>query len=68
MVTGAFFVDIHLQAEGDVARPVSPPDPGPNLSHIMFEKDHQIAMLQSSNEQAEQEKMKLLEQVTELRR
>ena len=62
------YLVVCLQAEGDVARIVSPPDPGPNLSHIMFEKDHQIAMLQSSNEQAEQEKMKLVEQVTELRR
>lgn len=38
------------------------------LSHIMFEKDHQIATLQSSLEQAEQDRVKLSEEVTELRR
>ena len=41
---------------------------GNNLSHIMFEKDHQIATLQSSLDQSEQDKMKLSEQVTDLQR
>ena len=41
---------------------------GDNLSHIMFEKDHQIATLQSSLDQSEQDKMKLSEQVTDLQR
>lgn len=34
----------------------------------MFEKDHQIATLQSSLEQTEQDRVKLSEEVTELRR
>ncbi len=39
-----------------------------NLSHILFEKDHQIATLQSGLDQSEQEKMKLLDQVTDYKR
>ena len=38
------------------------------LSHIMFEKDHLIATLQSSLDQANQEKLGLSEQVTNLQR
>ena len=39
-----------------------------SLSHILFEKDHQIATLQSSLDQSEQEKMSLSEQVTDYKR
>jgi DNA repair exonuclease SbcCD ATPase subunit len=38
------------------------------LSHIMFEKDHQIATLRSTVEQGEMDKAKLAEEITELRR
>ena len=38
------------------------------LSHIMFEKDHQIATLRSSLDQSEMDKVKLSEEITELRR
>ncbi len=39
-----------------------------NLSHILFEKDHHIATLQSSLDQSDQEKMRLSEQVTDYKR
>ncbi|XP_003387401.1 PREDICTED: CAP-Gly domain-containing linker protein 1-like isoform X2 [Amphimedon queenslandica] len=58
----------NLPLEPEPISPARSDTSGNDFSHIMFEKNHQIATLKSSLEQSEQDKVKLSEETTELRR